>query len=134
MKAIVEKGWLDSKPKVYAPVPYSHMKELVERDDHEARAELDAMRFKVLDGAHRVRAIRSLMNDPSVPIFNSETRITVEVARETRSVVQRSLDAAAECQEYQRIREEDVQRRFMGYDWNPSGGCQATCCFQYSHC
>ena len=96
MKAIVYKGWLDSKPKVYAPVPYSHMKELVERDDHDARAELDSMRFKVLDGAHRVRAIRSLMNDPSVPIFNSETRITVEVARETRSVVQRSLDAAAE--------------------------------------
>ena len=96
MKAIVEKGWLDSKPKVYAPVPYSHMKELVERDDHEARAELDAMRFKVLDGAHRVRTIRSLMNEPSVPIFNSETRITMEGSRETRSVVQRILDAAAE--------------------------------------
>jgi hypothetical protein len=28
MKTIVEKGWLDSKPKVYAPVPYSHIKEL----------------------------------------------------------------------------------------------------------
>jgi DNA modification methylase len=96
MKTIAEKGWLDSKPKVYAPVPYSHMKELVERNDHDARAELDAMRFKVLDGAHRVRAIRTLMKDPSVPIFNSETRIMVEVARETRSVVQRSLDAAAE--------------------------------------
>jgi DNA modification methylase len=96
MKTIVDKGWLDSKPKVYAPVPYSHMKELVERNDDEARAELDAMRFKVLDGAHRVRAIRSLMKDPSVLLFDSETRITVEVARETRSVVQRSLDAAAE--------------------------------------
>jgi hypothetical protein len=42
MKTIAEKGWLDSKPKVYAPVPYSHMKELVERNDHDARAELDA--------------------------------------------------------------------------------------------
>jgi hypothetical protein len=72
------------------------MKELVERNDDEARAELDAMRFKVLDWAHRVRAIRSLMEDPSVLLFDSETRIFVEAARETRSVVQCSLDAAAE--------------------------------------
>jgi hypothetical protein len=72
------------------------MKELVEPNDDEARAELDAMRFKVLDGAHRVRAIRSLMKYPSVLLFDSETRITVEVARETRSVVHRSLDVAAE--------------------------------------
>jgi hypothetical protein len=96
MKTIVVKGWLDPKPKVYAPVPYSHIEELVKRNDEDARAELDAMRFKVLDGAHRVRSIRSLMKDFSVLLFNSETRITVEVARETRSVVQRSLDAAAE--------------------------------------
>jgi hypothetical protein len=66
MKTIVEKGWLDSNPKLFAPVPYSHMKELVDRNDDEARAELDAMRFKVLGGAHRVRAIRSLMKDPYV--------------------------------------------------------------------
>lgn len=96
MKTIMEGGWLDSKPKVYAPVPYSYIKELVERDDHEARAELDAMRFKVLDGAHRVRALRSLIKDPSATEFTSETRIMVEVTPETRSVVQRSLDAAAE--------------------------------------
>jgi hypothetical protein len=134
-KTIVEKGWLDSKPKVYAPVPHSQMKELVERNDHEARAELDAMRFKVLDGAHRVRAIRSLMQDPSVSIFNCETRIMVEVARETRSVVQRILDTVAENAKNTRVfREKDVQRRFMGYVWNPSGGCQATFCFQCSHC
>jgi hypothetical protein len=54
------------------------------------------MRFKVVDGANRVRALRSLIKDPSVLLFNSDTRITVEVAREARSVVQRSLDAAAE--------------------------------------
>jgi hypothetical protein len=77
MKTIVDKGWLDSMPKVYAPVPYSHMKELVELNDDEARTELDAMRFKVLDGAHRVRAIRSLMKDHSVLLLDSETRITV---------------------------------------------------------
>jgi predicted RNA methylase len=96
MKTIAERGWLDSKPKVYAPVPYSHIKGLVERDDYEARAELDAMRFKVLDGAHRIRALRSLIKDPLVPMFNPETRIMVEISPETRSVVQRSLDAAAE--------------------------------------
>jgi ABC-type arginine transport system ATPase subunit len=62
----------------------------VERNDDEARAELDAMRFKVLDGVHRVRAIRSLMKDPSVLLFDNETRVFVEVARETRFVVQRS--------------------------------------------
>jgi hypothetical protein len=50
IKTVVDKGCLDYKPKIYAPVPYSHMKELVERNDNEARAELDAMRFKVLDG------------------------------------------------------------------------------------
>jgi hypothetical protein len=96
MQTISERGWLDSKPKVYAPFPYSHTKELVERDNHEARAELDAMRFKVLDGAHRIRALRSLIKNPLVPMFNPETRIMVEIAPETRSVVQRSLDAAAE--------------------------------------
>jgi hypothetical protein len=81
MKTIVEKGWLDSKPKFHAPVPHSHVKKLVERNDEEARAELDAMRYKILDGAYRVRAIRSLMKDPSVLLFNSDTCITVEVAR-----------------------------------------------------
>jgi hypothetical protein len=96
MTTIAEKSWLDSKHKVCAPIPYSHMKELMERNDDEARAELDSMRFKVLDGAHRVRSIRSLMKDPSIMLFDSETRITVEVARQTRSVVQRSLDAAAD--------------------------------------
>jgi hypothetical protein len=54
------------------------------------------MSFKVVDGANRVRALHSLIEDPSVLFFNSNTRITVEVARETRSVVQLSLDAAAE--------------------------------------
>jgi hypothetical protein len=92
----MEKCWLDSEPKIYAPVPYCHMKELVERNDDKARAELDAMRFKVLRGAHRVRAIRSLIKDPSVLLFDSETRITVQGAQETRYVVQCSLDAAAE--------------------------------------
>jgi hypothetical protein len=57
MKTIVERSWLDLKPMDYAPVPYSHMKELLERNDDESRAELDAMRFNVLDGYHRVRAI-----------------------------------------------------------------------------
>jgi hypothetical protein len=42
MKTIEDKGWLYSKPKVYAPVPYSHMKEFVERNDDEAR--LNSMR------------------------------------------------------------------------------------------
>jgi hypothetical protein len=54
------------------------------------------MRFKVVDGANRVRALHSLIEDPSILFFNSDTRITVEVAHETRSVVQLSLDAAAE--------------------------------------
>jgi hypothetical protein len=96
MKILADKGWLDSKPKVYAPVPYSRIRELVDRDDDEARAELDSMRFRVLDGAHRIRALRSLISDPTVLEYNSETRIRVEIEPETRSVVQRSLDAAAE--------------------------------------
>jgi hypothetical protein len=68
----------------------------VERDDDEARSELYLMRVKVLDDAHRVRALRTLINDPMNLQYNSETRIEVDVAPETRSVVQRSLDAAAE--------------------------------------
>jgi hypothetical protein len=96
MKTIAERGWLDSKPNVYAPVQYSHIKELVERDYYEARAKPDATRFKVLDGAHRIRALRSLIKNTLVPMFNPDTRIMVEIAPETRSVVQRSLDAAAE--------------------------------------
>jgi hypothetical protein len=36
------------------------------------------------------------MKDPSVLLFDSDTGITVDVARETRSVVQHSLNAAAD--------------------------------------
>jgi hypothetical protein len=79
VKRIVGKGWLDYKPKVYGPAPNNYNKELVERNDDEACAELDAMRFKVLDGAHRVREIRSFIKDPSVLLFNSFTHIHLEV-------------------------------------------------------
>jgi 16S rRNA G966 N2-methylase RsmD len=96
MSRMLRNGWIESRPKVYAPVPLSELRALLLRDDSESRAAMAGMRFRILDGAHRMKAVRRLIKDPNVAGFDQYHMIEVEVLPETPSVVRRSLDATAE--------------------------------------
>jgi hypothetical protein len=97
MEIFMERGWREpSRIKVYATIPYEEVKALVERNDEEAMNMLDGIKYKVLDGAHRIRALRILIKDPAAPQFAVNFRVAVEVLPEAKSVVQVCLNAASE--------------------------------------
>jgi DNA modification methylase len=92
---ISDSGWRETLPSVYAPIAFEEMIAL-SQNQSESRAVIDTMQFRIMDGAHRIRALQQLQNDSSVAQFDSNFLIQVKVIPEQVSVIQRSLDAVAE--------------------------------------
>jgi hypothetical protein len=95
VESIRESGWEKSLPTVYSPVPFEEM-ELLSRNETEMRSVLDAMQFKIMDGAHRITTLKRLQKDRSIPEIQDNFRIQVKEVAEDDSMIQRTLDAAAE--------------------------------------
>jgi DNA methylase len=95
VESIRENGWKESLPTVYSPVPFEEM-ELLSRNETEMRSVLDAMQFKIMDGAHRITALQRLQKDRTIPEIQENFMIQVKVVSEDESMIQRTLDAAAE--------------------------------------
>ena len=70
--------------------------ELLARNETEMRSVLDAMQFKIMDGAHRITALQRLQKDRTIPDIQENFMIQVKVVTEDISMIQRTLDAAAE--------------------------------------
>jgi hypothetical protein len=70
--------------------------ELLSRNETEMRSVLDAMQFKIMDGAHRITALQRLQKDRTIPEIQENFMIQVKVVSEDDSMIQRTPDAAAE--------------------------------------
>jgi hypothetical protein len=118
IRLLKEKGWNESKPKVYVSVPFQQVKSLSDQNDAYALETINRIKFKVIDGAHRIRALRILVMDPTVLQFDVSTRIIVEVVPEARSAIQRSLDDYVENTKHESI---FARKTFADDLWNMIG-------------
>jgi hypothetical protein len=87
---IKHSGWNPSSfPTVYEPVEGVEARSL-------SRDVLDTLEFSIMDGSHRLCALRTLQRDPAVPEFDANTLINVRVVPHAGSTVQDAIDAATE--------------------------------------
>lgn len=87
---IRETGWRStSYPTVYEPVDGVQVRNM-------PSTEVAGLTFQIMDGAHRLAALRRLQNDISVPEFGADYVVEVKVIPTTRHVAQRAADAAAQ--------------------------------------
>jgi hypothetical protein len=88
--AIQKDGWLSgSYPTVYEPVAGAEVCNL-------PRDQVDQLTFEIMDGAHRLAALRKLQRDPAVSAFDAQLLVQVRVIPKSPSRVQQVVSAAGE--------------------------------------
>ena len=88
MESIRTVSWIETKPIVYGPVPLEEIRAISAEPENIARPKLDAMKFRIIDGAHRMEALRRLQRSTGDTQFGADFLVEVIVEPEQTSVVQ----------------------------------------------
>jgi hypothetical protein len=92
VQRILDHGWdAGSFPTVYEPIEGKELRTVHEKM---SASELQDLTFKIMDGAHRLAALRRLQRDPSVPAFGPNFEVQVFVMQPPGTSVQCAADAA----------------------------------------
>jgi hypothetical protein len=71
--------WIETRPLVYGPIPLQEIRAIAAEPENISRHKLDAMTFRIIDGAHRMEAMQRLQRSAGDTQFGAEFIVEVLV-------------------------------------------------------